>query len=67
MSSCVLAEAFPELTIRGFDYHEPSVVIATDLATTKGLSDRETALRVFFIYFIYFRNVPWRYAKYKFC
>lgn len=39
-SSLLLAEAYPNSTIVGFDYHEPSIDVARKRAAEAGLSDR---------------------------
>ena len=37
-----MAEAFPSSQFRGFDYHEPSIRHAREMAAKSGLSDRVT-------------------------
>ncbi len=39
-STLILAQAFPESTFVGFDYHEPSIVHAREAADAAGVSDR---------------------------
>jgi 2-polyprenyl-3-methyl-5-hydroxy-6-metoxy-1,4-benzoquinol methylase len=39
-STVLLAEAYPNSTVTGFDYHEPSIEIARARAAEAGLSDR---------------------------
>ncbi len=39
-STIVMANAYPNSRFRGFDYHEPSIRHATEMATKAGVSDR---------------------------
>jgi SAM-dependent methyltransferase len=39
-STLIMAQAYPEASITGFDYHEPSIVHARNAAEEAGLSDR---------------------------
>jgi SAM-dependent methyltransferase len=41
-STIILAEAYPKSQFWGFDYHEPSIRHAREVATKAGLSDRVT-------------------------
>jgi SAM-dependent methyltransferase len=40
VSSMVMAQAYPNVEVRGFDYHAPSVDAATEAADIAGVSDR---------------------------
>lgn len=42
VSTMLMAQAYPDATFVGFDYHEPSVQRARDLADESGLSERVT-------------------------
>jgi 2-polyprenyl-3-methyl-5-hydroxy-6-metoxy-1,4-benzoquinol methylase len=42
VSSCVIAEAFPNATVVGSDYHEPSIDEARTEAEKRGIGDRLT-------------------------
>jgi len=44
-STILLAKAFPKSQFSGFDYHEPSIVHARELARENGVADRVTFQR----------------------
>jgi len=44
-STILLAKAFPKSRFSGFDYHEPSLVSACELAREAGVADRITFQR----------------------
>jgi 2-polyprenyl-3-methyl-5-hydroxy-6-metoxy-1,4-benzoquinol methylase len=41
-STVLLAQAYPDATVRGFDYHQPSIDIARKRAAEAGVADRVT-------------------------